>query len=156
MISNENGWRHHSPSITTRFTSGWRPCWKKRRLLKSSNNEDDEPAEETLTDLLFFDFERQQENVTHEPNLCIAHNEAGDEWIFEGDTTQKEFANGYSPMNILVAPWWLTISKAMIVTLFYSIYASKASGTKWLRGGKTLSLKILMFNIRFVDSLNFR
>ena len=25
-----------------------------------------------------------------------------------------------------------------------------------MRGGKTLSLKILMFNIRFVDSLNFR
>ena len=37
VISNENGWRHHSPSITTRFTSGWRPCWQKRRLLKLSN-----------------------------------------------------------------------------------------------------------------------
>ena len=36
VISNENGWRHHSPSITTRFTSGWRPCWQKRRLLKLS------------------------------------------------------------------------------------------------------------------------
>ena len=34
--SNENGWRHHSPSITTRFTSGWRPCWQKHRLLKLS------------------------------------------------------------------------------------------------------------------------
>ena len=30
LISNENGWRHHSPSITARFTSGWRPCWQKR------------------------------------------------------------------------------------------------------------------------------
>ena len=37
LISNENGWRHHSPSITARFTSGWRPCWQKRRLLKLSN-----------------------------------------------------------------------------------------------------------------------
>ena len=34
VISNENGWRHHSSSITTRFTSRWRPCWQKRRLLK--------------------------------------------------------------------------------------------------------------------------
>ena len=36
LISNENGWRHHLPSITARFTSGWRPCWQKRRLLKLS------------------------------------------------------------------------------------------------------------------------
>ena len=39
VISNENGWRHHSPSITTRFTSGWRPCWQKRRLLKPKSRE---------------------------------------------------------------------------------------------------------------------
>ena len=36
MISNENGWRHHSPSITMQLTSGCRPCWQKRRLLKLS------------------------------------------------------------------------------------------------------------------------
>ena len=34
MISNKNGWRHHSPSITTQLTSGCRPCWQKRSLLK--------------------------------------------------------------------------------------------------------------------------
>ena len=34
LISNKNG--HHSPSITTRLTSGWRPCWQIRRLLKLS------------------------------------------------------------------------------------------------------------------------
>ena len=37
MISNENGWRPHSPSITTQLTSGCRPCWQKCRLLKLSN-----------------------------------------------------------------------------------------------------------------------
>ena len=51
MISNENALRHHSPSITTRFTSGWRPCWQKRRLLKLSNDtehaNDTENANET-------------------------------------------------------------------------------------------------------------
>ena len=36
VISNQNGWRHHSPSTTNRFTSGWRPCWQKRCLLKLS------------------------------------------------------------------------------------------------------------------------
>ena len=34
MISNKNCSRHHSPSITARFTSGWRLCCQKRRLLK--------------------------------------------------------------------------------------------------------------------------
>ena len=34
VISNENGWRHHSPSIMTRFTSGWCPCWQEHCLLK--------------------------------------------------------------------------------------------------------------------------
>ena len=37
LISNENDWRHHSPYITARFTSGWRPCWQKRRPFKLSN-----------------------------------------------------------------------------------------------------------------------
>ena len=36
LISNENGWRHHSPSITARFTLCWRPCWQKRLLPKLS------------------------------------------------------------------------------------------------------------------------
>ena len=36
LILNEDGWRHHSPSITMQLTSGCRPCWQKRRLLKLS------------------------------------------------------------------------------------------------------------------------
>ena len=48
---------------------------------------EDEPVEESLQELLFFDFECQQENGNHEPNLCIVQNEAGDEWIFQGDNT---------------------------------------------------------------------
>ena len=50
-------------------------------------DDDDEPVEETLTDLLFYDLECRQENGTHEPNLCIVQSEAGEEWIFQGDTT---------------------------------------------------------------------
>ena len=40
---------------------------------------------------LFFDFECRQENANHEPNLCVVHNEAGDEWVFRGDDTRNEF-----------------------------------------------------------------
>ena len=82
-----------------------------------NHEDDDEPFEETLTDLLFFDFECRQENGTHEPNLCIVQNEAGDEWIFQGDTTQEGFCD------------WLFTDEHIgctTVTLFFSIYASKA------------------------------
>ena len=44
IISNKNGWRHHSPSITTQLTSGCRPCWQKRRLLKLSITWRDVPS----------------------------------------------------------------------------------------------------------------
>ena len=47
---------------------------------------DDEPIEEkNLTELC------SQENGTHVPNLRIVQNEAGNEWIFQGDTTQRDF-----------------------------------------------------------------
>ena len=52
---------------------------------------DDEPVEESIKELLFFDFECRQENGNHEPNLCTVQNEAGDEWIFHGNNTRDEF-----------------------------------------------------------------
>ena len=52
---------------------------------------EDKGQEETLRELLFFDFECRQENGTHEPNLCIVQNEAGDEWVFQGDKTRNDF-----------------------------------------------------------------
>ena len=58
---------------------------------EEEEEEDDEPVEETLTDLLFYNLKCRQENGTHEPNLCIVQNEAGEEWIFQGNTTQKDF-----------------------------------------------------------------
>ena len=45
----------------------------------------------TSSELLFFDFECRQENGTHQPNLCVIQNEAGDEWVFQGDNTRNEF-----------------------------------------------------------------
>ena len=41
--------------------------------------------------LLFFYFECRQENGNHKPNLCAIQNEAGDEWVFQGDNKRNEF-----------------------------------------------------------------
>ena len=115
-----------------------------------------EDTEQSLTELLFFDFECRQENGTHEPNLCIVQNEAGDEWIFEGDTTQKVFCE-----------WLFTPEHAGCTVMaqnfqgydsYFVLQYLREQGVKYdviMRGGKTLSLKVPMFNICFIYSLNF-
>ena len=115
-----------------------------------------EDDEEILTDLLFFDFECRQENGTHEPNLCIVQNEAGDEWIFKGDTTQKDFCE-----------WLFTPEHAGCTVMahnfqgydsYFILQYLREQGVRYdviMRGAKTLSLKVPMFKIQFIDSLNF-
>ena len=43
--------------------------------------------ESTYNQLIFFDFEYIQENGTHVPNLCVVHDEAGNEHVFKGEST---------------------------------------------------------------------
>ena len=117
---------------------------------------EDEPVEESLQELLFFDFECRQENGNHEPNLCIVQNEAGDEWIFQGDNTRKEFCE-----------WLFTTEHANCKVMahnfqgydsYFVLQYLREHGVKYdviMRGAKVLSLTVDMFNIRFVDSLNF-
>ena len=51
-----------------------------------------EQAEESqYNQLLFFDLECKQEHGVHEANLCIVHNEAGEEQLFQGSDTIKKF-----------------------------------------------------------------
>ena len=54
---------------------------------------EDDVTEGGYDQMLFFVIRKmcRQENVKHEPNLCVIQNEAGDEWVFEGDNTRKEF-----------------------------------------------------------------
>ena len=47
--------------------------------------------ESQYNELLFFDYECTQEDGIHRANLCIIHNEAGDEWMFQGKNTNVEF-----------------------------------------------------------------
>ena len=117
---------------------------------------EDEPVEESLQELLFFDFECRQENGNHEPNLCIVQNEVGDEWVFQGDNTRNEFCE-----------WLFTTEHANCRVMahnfqgydsYFILQYLREHGVKYnviMRGAKVLSLTVDMFNIRFVDSLNF-
>ena len=67
-------------------------CWKTGLTCRPSLIQNvDRANEESMKELLFFDFECRQENGNHEPNLCIVQNEAGKEWILQGDKTRDEF-----------------------------------------------------------------
>ena len=52
---------------------------------------EDEAGEGGYSQLLFFDFECIQEGGEHVPNLCIVHDESGQEWVFSGANTRDEF-----------------------------------------------------------------
>ena len=116
-----------------------------------------EQAEESqYSELLFFDLECKQEHGVHEANLCIVHNEAGEERIFQGSDTVKKFCE-----------WLLTKEHQGCIVVahnfqgydgyFIQNYLNK-NAVKYeviLRGAKILSMTIPMFNIKFIDSLNF-
>ena len=106
--------------------------------------------------ILFFDLECKQEHGVHEANLCIVHNEAGEEQLFQGSDTIKKFCE-----------WLLTKEHQGCIVVahnfqgydgyFIQNYLNK-NAVKYeviLRGAKILSMTIPMFNIKFIDSLNF-
>ena len=118
--------------------------------------EQSEEEDSQYNELLFFDFECKQETGEHEPNLCIVHNEAGRQKLFNGKDTVKKFCewlfskehqdcivvahnfqgyDGYFIQNFL-------IKNAIHYDLIY-------------RGAKILSMTVPMFNMKFIDSLNF-
>ena len=116
----------------------------------------EQTEESQYNELLFFDIECKQETGKHEPNLCIVHNEAGDEWLFRGNDTIKKFCE-----------WLLTKEHQDCIVIahnfqgydgyFIQNYLNK-NAIKYeviLRGAKILSMTIPMFNMKFVDSLNF-
>ena len=116
----------------------------------------EEEEDSQYNELLFFDFECKQETGEHEPNLCIVHDEAGRQKLFNGKDTVKEFCewlfskehqdcivvahnfqgyDGYFIQNFL-------IKNAIYHKVIY-------------RGAKILSMTVPMFNMKFIDSLNF-
>ena len=116
----------------------------------------EQPEESQYNQLLFFDMECKQEHGVHEANLCIAHNEAGEEQLFQRSDTIKKFCE-----------WLLTKENQGCIVVahnfqgydgyFIQNYLNK-NAVKYeviLRGAKILSMTIPMFNIKFIDSLNF-
>ena len=112
--------------------------------------------ESQYNQLVFFDLECKQEHGIHEANLCIVQNEKGEEKSFQGSDTIKEFCE-----------WLLTKEHQGCIVVahnfqgydgyFIQNYLNK-NAVKYeviLRGAKILSMTIPMFNIKFIDSLNF-
>ena len=116
----------------------------------------EQTEESQYNELLFFYFECKQEHGVHEANLCIVHDEKGCEKLFEGNDTVKKFCE-----------WLLTKEHQGCIVVahnfqgydgyFIQNYLNK-NAIKYeviLRGAKILSMTIPMFNIKFIDSLNF-
>ena len=112
--------------------------------------------ESRYSELLFFDLECTQEDGIHKPNLCIVHNEAGHERLFQGKNTIVDFCK-----------WLFTKEHQDCIVVahnfqgydgyFIQNYLNQ-NGVKYeviLRGAKILSMTVPMFNIKFIDSLNF-
>ena len=116
----------------------------------------EQSEESQYNELLFFDFECKQETGPHEPNLCIVHNEVGEEWMFQGSDTTKKFCE-----------WLLSKEHRDCIAVAHNFQGYDGyfiqeflnnNAIKYdvlLRGAKILSLTIPMFNIKFIDSLNF-
>ena len=106
--------------------------------------------------LLFFDFEATQEHGIHHANLCVVYDEEKEVAIFRGQNTVKEFWQWLlTPEHkgcILIAHNFQGYDSYLILkfldenAIHYEII---------YRGAKCLSMTIPMFNIKFIDSLNF-
>ena len=116
----------------------------------------EQSEESQYNHLLFFDLECKQEHGVHEANLCVVYDEVKEVGLFQGKDTIKKFCE-----------WLLTKEHQDCIVVahnfqgydgyFIQNYLNK-NAIKYeviLRGAKILSMTIPMFNIKFIDSLNF-
>ena len=120
------------------------------------SEEEKEEVDRGYDQLMFFDYECRQEDGTHEPNLCIVHDEAGEEWVFSGEDTNSDFckwvfAKGH--VNHIFVAHNFQGYDGYFIQNFLNNNAVKYEVV--MRGAKIVTLTVPMFNIRFVDSLNF-
>ena len=116
----------------------------------------EQEEESSYNHLLFFDFESTQEHGIHRPNLCVVHDEEREVALFQGEDTVKKFCE-----------WLLTPEHKDCIVVAHNFQGYDGYFiTKFLidnaihydiiyRGAKSLSMTIPMFNIKFIDSLNF-
>ena len=116
----------------------------------------EQEEERSYNHLLFFDFEATQEHGDHRPNLCVVYEEKKEVALFQGQDTVKEFCQ-----------WLLTPEHKGCIAIAHnfqgydSYFIIKFLNENAIhyeiiyRGAKCLSMTIPMFNIKFIDSLNF-
>ena len=116
----------------------------------------EQEEESSYNHLLFFDFEATQEHGTHCPNLCVVHDEEREVALFQGEDSVKNFCE-----------WLLTPEHKDCIVVAHNFQGYDGYFiTKFLidnaihyeiiyRGAKSLSMTIPMFNIKFIDSINF-
>ncbi len=132
-------------------------CYMRKPKEKDDEEEKCDVIEESEYDqLMFFDYECTQENGTHEPNLCVVHNEMGEEWVFSGENTNYDFCK-----------WLFTKEHKSHISVAHNFQGYdgyfiqnflNANGVKYnviMTGAKIVTLTVPMFDIRFIDSLNF-
>ena len=112
--------------------------------------------ESSYNHLLFFDFECTQEHGIHEANLCVVYDEEKEVAVFQGKDTVKDFCL-----------WLLTPQHEDCIVMAHNFQGYDSYPIiKFLNenaidykvtynGAKCVTLKIEMFNIKFIDSLNF-
>ena len=150
-----------------KIKDGGHICGKKCRtcglILKQEDNDHkcyiqqlEQEEESSYNQLLFFDFEATQEHGTHCPNLCVVHDEEREVALFQGKDTVKNFCEWlFTPEHkgcIVVAHNFqgydgYFINEFLIANaIHYEII---------YRGAKSLSMNVPLFNIKFIDSINF-
>ena len=150
-----------------KIKDGGHICGKKCRTCGLILNQEDndhkcyiqqleQEEESSYNQLLFFDFEATQEHGTHYPNLCVVHDEEKEVALFQGKDTVKNFCEWlFTPEHkgcIVVAHNFqgydgyfineFLIDNAIHYEIIY-------------RGAKSLSMNVPLFNIKFIDSINF-
>ena len=116
----------------------------------------EQEEESSYNQLLFFDFEATQEHGIHHPNLCVVHDEEREVALFQGKDTVKNFCK-----------WLLTPEHKGCIVVAHNFQGYDGYFiTRFLidnaihydiiyRGAKSLSITIPLFNIKFIDSINF-
>ena len=112
--------------------------------------------EPSYNHLLFFDLEATQEHGIHQANLCVVYDEEKEVAIFRGQDTVKEFWQWLlTPEHkdcIVIAHNFQGYDSYLILkyldenAIHYKVLYS---------GAKCISITISMFDIKFIDSLNF-
>ena len=125
-------------------------------IQKSEKKSEQNSEESQYNELLFFDFECTQEGGIHKANLCIVHDEAGHEKLFQGKDTTVDFCK-----------WLFTKDHQDCIVVAHNFQGydgyfiqkylneNAVMHKPLLRGAKIVSLTVPMFNIKFIDSLNF-